>query len=114
MRAELEILNSTLVQVKSLINDEFEEEVTRLDNFLTSLSGYLEEDNSLQEIPKEILTSIFQKALSLIDAIQIRSTFGESSTSSTDDEFIEKVIEKELSSDKWQDFDREDALFRTT
>ncbi|NPD90252.1 MAG: hypothetical protein HGN29_16190 [Asgard group archaeon] len=106
-RQKLEILNSTLLHVKSLLNNEFEEEVDRMDNFLTALSGYLEEDDSVQELPKEILTSIFQKALSLIDAIQIKSTFGESSTSPTDDEFIEKVIEKELKSDKWQDFDRE-------
>ncbi|MCG3220158.1 MAG: hypothetical protein H7641_02155 [Candidatus Heimdallarchaeota archaeon] len=104
---KLEILNSTLIQVKLLLNDRFEEEVNRLENFLTALSGYLEEDNSLKELPREILESIFRKALSLIDAIQIKSTFGESSTNSADDEFIEKVIEKELSSDKWQDFDRE-------
>ena len=104
---KLKILESTLLNIKTLLDNEFIEEEDKLDNFLTALSGYLLEDNSLIELPRDIIDSIFHKALSLVDAIQIKATFGESSTKLTDNDFVEKVIEKELGSDKWQSFDRD-------
>jgi hypothetical protein len=106
-RQKLETLEIILLNIKSLLDKDFIEEEERLGNFLTALSGYLTEDNAPIDLPEDILETIFHKALSLVDAIQIKATFGESSTNQTDNEFIEKVIEKELGTDKWQDFDRE-------
>ncbi|MHA1667007.1 MAG: hypothetical protein ACTSUR_00005, partial [Candidatus Heimdallarchaeaceae archaeon] len=46
-------------------------------------------------------------ALSLIDSIQIKATFGSNSKALEDEEFVERVIEQELSTEKWKEFDRD-------
>jgi len=71
------------------------------------LQDLLDEKEKIDDIPQKILSQIFHKALSLIDSIQIRATYGEQSSADEDEEFIGKIIDKELNSEKWQEFDRD-------
>ncbi len=104
---KLDTLNSFLVQIDPLLSNDYSGEKDKLQKFLISLQELLEEEKSIETMPQKILQQIFQKALSIIDAIQIKATYGEETTSSKDEEFIDKIIETELSSEKWQDFDRD-------
>ena len=104
---KLDTLNSFLIQIDPLLSKDYSGEKYKLQKFLISLQELLDEEKSIEAIPQKILQQIFQKALSIIDAIQIKATYGEETTSSKDDEFIDKIIETELSTDKWQDFDRD-------
>ena len=104
---KLEILNSFLIQVEPLLSGDYSAEKDKLQKFLDSLQNLLGEDKSIESMPQKILQQIFQKSLSIIDAIQIRATYGEETSSSKDEEFINKIIETELGSEKWKDFNRD-------
>lgn len=104
---KLEILNSFLIQVEPLLSGDYSGEKDKLQKFLDSLQNLLGEDKSIESMPQKILQQIFQKSLSIIDAIQIRATYGEETSSSKDEEFINKIIETELGSEKWKDFNRD-------
>ena len=104
---KLEILNSFLTQVEPLLSGDYSTEKDKLQKFLDSLQNLLDEEKSVESMPQKILQQIFQKALSIIDAIQIRATYGEETSSSKDEEFIDKIIETELGSDKWKEFNRD-------
>ncbi|MCE7738190.1 MAG: hypothetical protein GPJ50_02325 [Candidatus Heimdallarchaeota archaeon] len=104
---KLEILNSFLIQVEPLLSGDYSGEKDKLQKFLDSLQNLLSEDKSIESMPQKILQQIFQKSLSIIDAIQIRATYGEETSSSKDEEFINKIIETELGSEKWKDFNRD-------
>ncbi|MHA1200149.1 MAG: hypothetical protein ACTSQF_12540 [Candidatus Heimdallarchaeaceae archaeon] len=104
---KLDILHSFLVQLVPLLEEDYTEESLKLDNYLVSLQNLLDEKSTIDDIPKKILSQIFQKALSMVDSIQIKATYGEQTTADKDEEFINKIIDKELSSEKWQDFDRD-------
>ncbi|MCE7741144.1 MAG: hypothetical protein GOP50_01675 [Candidatus Heimdallarchaeota archaeon] len=104
---QLDILHSFLVQIVPLLEEDYTEESLKLDNFLVSLQNLLDEKTTIDDIPKKILSQIFQKALSMVDSIQIKATYGEQTTADKDEEFINKIIDKELNSEKWQDFDRD-------
>ncbi len=104
---KLDILNTFLEQISPLLGVDYTEESIKLENFLISLKKLLEEQSTVDDIPKKILLQIFQKALSQIDGIQIKATYGEETISSQDEEFISKIIDKELSSEKWQEFERD-------
>ncbi|MCK4253414.1 MAG: hypothetical protein KAX32_03030, partial [Candidatus Heimdallarchaeota archaeon] len=104
---KLDTLNSLLVQIPPLFKEDISEETQKLEIFLGSLDNLLKEEVSMDGIPQKVLDKIFHKALSLIDAIQIKTTYGDKSKNTQDEEFIEKVIEKELGTEKWKDFDRD-------
>jgi len=104
---KLEILNSFLIQAEPLLSGDYSTERDKLQKFLDSLQKLLDEEKSIESMPQKILQQIFQKALSIIDAIQIRATYGEETSSSKDEEFIDKIIETELGSEKWKDFNRD-------
>ena len=104
---KLEKLSTSLKKIEPLLEEKNSEEVEKLEIFQKSLENLLIEEKSINDLPERIRTRIFQKALSLIDAIQIRATHGENSSSTNDEEFIEKIIEKEFATDKWKDFERE-------
>ncbi|MCE7749124.1 MAG: hypothetical protein GPJ51_12045 [Candidatus Heimdallarchaeota archaeon] len=104
---KLEILNSFLIQVEPLLSGDYSTEKDKLQKFLDSLQNLLGEDKSIESMPQKILQQIFQKSLSIIDAIQIRATYGEETSSSKDEDFINKIIETELGSEKWKDFNRD-------
>ena len=104
---KLDITYSFLVQIVPLLESDYPDESIKLDSFLTKLQNLLDEKEKLDDIPDKTLLQIFQKALSLVDGIQIRATFGEETAADKDEEFINKIIDKELSSDKWQEFDRD-------
>jgi len=106
-KVKFEQLSSLLTQVREELDDSFDEERVKLNNYLTPLNELLKEDKSIQDIPEKIVMNMFQKALSIVDAIQIKATFGDKSKNGSDEEFIEKVIEQELNSEKWKDFNRE-------
>ncbi|MBY9001779.1 MAG: hypothetical protein KGD64_12750 [Candidatus Heimdallarchaeota archaeon] len=104
---KLDTLNSMLKQIPPLFKNDISEETQKLEIFLVSLEKLLVEEDSLDEVPQKVLDKIFHKALSLIDAIQIRTTYGDKPQNVKDEEFIERVIEKELGSEKWKEFDRD-------
>ena len=104
---KLDILHSFLVQISPLLKDDYIEEKIKLDKFLVNLQDLVDEKEKIDDIPQKILSQIFHKALSLIDSIQIRATYGEKSSADEDEEFISKIIDKELNSEKWQEFDRD-------
>ncbi|MHA1200140.1 MAG: hypothetical protein ACTSQF_12495, partial [Candidatus Heimdallarchaeaceae archaeon] len=104
---KLDTLNSLLIQIPPLFKENISEETQKLEIFLGSLDNLLKEEVSMDGIPQKVLDKIFHKALSLIDAIQIKTTYGDKSKNIQDEEFIEKVIEKELGTEKWKDFDRD-------
>ncbi len=104
---KLDILNTFLEQISPLLDVEYTEESLKLDKYLESLKNLLGEESTVDDIPMKILSQIFQKALSLIDSIQIKATYGEETQSDKDEEFINRIIDKELSSEKWQEFDRD-------
>ncbi|GAH91279.1 unnamed protein product, partial [marine sediment metagenome] len=66
----------------------------------------LDDEKALENIPKKVLERIFQKSLSQIDAIQLRVTFGDNNRTE-DEEFLERMIDNELKTEKWQEFDKE-------
>ncbi len=106
-QTKLDNLNSLLIQIPPLFKEDISEETQKLEIFLGSLDKLLKEEESMDGIPQKVLDKIFHKALSLIDAIQIQTTYGDKSKNNQDEEFIEKVIEKELGTEKWKDFDRD-------
>jgi hypothetical protein len=67
----------------------------------------LKEKMSLESLSEKAVERIFLKAFSLVDTIQVRAKYEENSYINYDDNFIEKIIENELSSDKWKNFDRD-------
>ncbi|MHA2358337.1 MAG: hypothetical protein ACXABK_06180, partial [Candidatus Heimdallarchaeaceae archaeon] len=106
-KRKFEKLSFLLTQVKEELDESFDDERIKLDKYLTPLNDLLIENKTIQDIPEKIVLDMFRKALSLVDAIQIKATFGEKSKNGSDEEFIEKVIEKELNSEKWEDFNRD-------
>ncbi len=104
---KMDTLNSLLIQIPPLFKEDISEETQKLEIFLGSLDNLLKEEVSMDGIPQKVLDKIFHKALSLIDAIQIKTTYGDKSKNIQDEEFIEKVIEKELGTEKWKEFDRD-------
>ncbi len=105
--AKLVGLKETLLKILQLIEDFFQEETMRLNKFLNSLEVILKEKTSLKKLPEKAVSRIFLKAFSVVDTIQIRANYEENSNSIQNEGFIEKVIENELNSEKWKDFDRD-------
>ena len=105
--ARLLELKEILLEILHLIEDFYEDETKRLHNFLDSLEVILKEKTFLESLPEKSVERIYLKAFSLVDTIQVRAKYEESSFINYDDNFIEKIIENELSSDKWKNFDRD-------
>ncbi|MHA1408580.1 MAG: hypothetical protein ACTSSG_14540, partial [Candidatus Heimdallarchaeaceae archaeon] len=74
-KEKLEILDVLLTEVSSILDINFIEEQQKLEKFSFSLQEILTKD-SLEHLPEKTIKQIFQKALSLIDSIQIKATFG--------------------------------------
>ncbi len=105
-KSKLDILHSILTKVPNMLDVEFVEESHTLEKFLLSLKDILNDEKALENIPKKVLERIFQKSLSQIDAIQLRVTFGNNNRTD-DEEFLERMIDNELKTEKWQEFDKE-------
>ncbi len=107
VKEKLGALNLILKKLMSDIDSSQEDDYHRLNEFRASLTNLILEEKSLKNIPAKIQKRIFDKSLSLIDEIQIQSSFKGKRLSDEDEKNVNRIIENELKSDKWRDFERE-------
>ncbi|MHA1686991.1 MAG: hypothetical protein ACTSYD_11405 [Candidatus Heimdallarchaeaceae archaeon] len=95
MLKELDILPENVVKT----------ELEELLAFRKSLQQLLEEKEDLSEITEEIEKGIFRKVLSLIDLAYTNLRYQIKQAQIKDQQFVEKLLEKEFETEKWQKFE---------
>lgn len=102
---KLVTVKNVLKSIFPLLDSEYELENTRLAKLTNSIEEIFDNPYKMKQVNKELLERVFALSLEIIDAIQIRANFGSDGFSDGDEDFVDKLLQKELESEKWKSFD---------
>lgn len=102
---KLVTVKNVLDSIFPLLDSEYEQENTRLVKLSNSIKEIFDNPYKMKQVNNDLLERVFVLSLEIIDAIQIRANFGSDGFSDGDDAFVDKLLKKEMESEKWNSFD---------